>query len=165
MSLQVDNRPVRIAGNEHHHVLGVVCESFSQSIDSVGNSFQHFPVDHGHTLTIIRQQPSCPNVNADGEEALVDDAVPLSDGVSHLLAGSEKSSEDHASILLPCLVGSHDSALDEESAIVFVVDEVGIESRIPHDGILVETVLDVDSVIGDGEAGASALTASHGSNS
>ena len=165
MSLQVDNRPVRIAGNEHHHVLGILCESFSQSIDSVGNSFQHFPVDHGHTLTVIRQQSSCPNVNADGEEALVDDAVPLSDGVSHLLAGSEKGSEDHASILLPCLVGSHDSTLDEEFAIVFVVDEVGIESSIPHDGILVETVLNVDSVIGDGEACASALTASHGSNS
>ena len=165
MSLQVDNRLVRIAGNEHHHVPGLLCKSLAKSIDSVGNSFQHFPVDHGHTLTVIRQQSSCPNVNADGEEALVDDAVPLSDGVSHLLAGSEKSSEDHASILLPCFVGSHDSALDEESAIVFVVDEVGIESRIPHDGILVETVLDVDSVIGDGEAGASALTASHGSNS
>ena len=165
MSLQVDNRPVRIAGNEHHHVLGVVCESFSQSIDSVGNSFQHFPVDHGHTLTIIRQQPSCPNVNADGEAALVDDAIHLSDGISHLFVGSKKGSEDHASILLPCLVGSHDSALDEESAIVFVVHKVGSESNVLHDGILVETVLDVDSVIGDGEAGASALTASHGSNS
>lgn len=165
MSLQVDNRPVRIAGDKHHHILGLVRESFSQSFDSVGNSFQHFPVDHGHTLTVIRQQSSCPNVNADGEEALVDDAIHLSDSVLYLLVGSEKGSEDHASILLPCLVGSHDSALDEESAIVFVVDEVGIESRIPHDGILVETVLDVDSVIGDGEAGASALTASHGSNS
>ena len=165
VSLQIGDRPVRITRDEHDHVLGLVRESFSQSLDSIGNRFQRPPVDHGDGLAVIRQQSSCPNVNADGEEALVDDAVPLSDGVSHLLAGSEKSSEDHASILLPCLVGSHDSALDEESAIVFVVDEVGIESRIPHDGILVETVLDVDSVIGDGEAGASALTASHGSNS
>ena len=131
----------------------------------MGNRFQRLVIHHGSAFTVIRQQSSCPNVNVDGEEALVDDAVPLSDGVSHLLAGSEKGSEDHASILLPCLVGSHDSTLDEESAIVFVVDEVGIESSIPHDGILVETVLDVDSVIGDGEACASALTASHGSNS
>ena len=151
--------------SEHHHILGLVRESFSQSFDAMGNRFQRLPIDHGSAFTVIRQQSSCPNVNADGEEALVDDAVPLSDGVSHLLAGSEKGSEDHASILLPCLVGSHDSTLDEESAIVFVVDEVGIESSIPHDGILVETVLDVDSVIGDGEACASALTASHGSNS
>ena len=75
----------------------------------MGNRFQRLPIDHGSAFTVIRQQSSCPNVNADGEEALVDDAVPLSDGVSHLLAGSEKSSEDHASILLPCLVGSHDS--------------------------------------------------------
>ena len=165
VSLQIGDRPVRITRDEHDHVLGLVRESFSQSLDAIGNRFQRPPVDHGDGLAVIRQQSSCPNVNADGEEALVDDAVPLSDGVSHLLAGSEKSSEDHASILLPCFVGSHDSALDEESAIVFVVDEVGIESSIPHDGILVETVLDVDSVIGDGEAGASALTASHGSNS
>ena len=104
-------------------------------------------------------------MNADGEEALVDDAVPLSDGVSHLLVGSEKGSEDHASILLPCLVGSHDSTLDEESAIVFVVDEVGIESSIPHDGILVETVLDVDGVVDNGKARTSVVTESHGSSS
>ena len=165
MFLQIGDRLVRITGNEHHHVLGILCESFSQSIDSVGNSFQHFPVDHGHTFTVIRQQSSCPNVNADGEEALVDDAVPLSDGVSHLLVGSEKGSEDHASILLPCLVGSHDSTLDEESAIVFVVDEVGIESSIPHDGILVETVLDVDGVVDNGKARTSVVADSHGSSS
>ena len=165
MPLQIGDRPVRIAGNEHHHVLGLVRESSTKSINAIRNGFKRLVIDHGGAFTVIRQQSSCPNVNADGEEALVDDAAPLSNGVSHLLVGSEKSSEDHASILLPCLVGSHDSALDEESAIVFVVDEVGIESRIPHDGILVETVLDVDSVIGDGEACASALTASHGSNS
>ena len=99
----------------------------------MGNRFQRFVIDHGSAFTIIRQQPPCPNVNADGEEALVDNTVNLSDGISHFLVGSEKGSEDHASILLPCLVGSHDSALDEESAIVFVVDEVGIESSIPHD--------------------------------
>ena len=163
MSLQVDNRPVRIAGNEHHHVLGILCESFSQSIDSVGNSFQHFPVDHGHTFTVIRQQSSCPNVNTDGEEALMDDAVYLSDGVSHLLVGSEKGSENHASILLPCFVGSHDSALDEEFAIVFGVEVMGGHSSISHDGIFTETVLDVDSVVDDGKAGTSVVTDSHGS--
>ena len=165
VSLQVGDRPVRITRDKHHHVLGLVRESSTKSIDSVGNSFQRLVIDHGSAFTVIRQQSSCPNVNADGEAALVDDAIHLSDGISHLFVGSEKGSEDHASILLPCLVGSHDSTLDEESAIVFVVDEVGIESSIPHDGILVETVLDVDSVIGDGEACASALTASHGSNS
>ena len=122
VSLQIGDRPVRITRDEHDHVLGLVRESFSQSLDSIGNRFQRPPVDHGDGLAVIRQQSSCPNVNADGEEALVDDAVPLSDGVSHLLVGSEKGSEDHASILLPCLVGSHDSTLDEESAIVFVVE-------------------------------------------
>ena len=164
MSLQVDNRPVRIAGNEHHHVLGILCESFSQSIDSVGNSFQHFPVDHGHTLTVIRQQSSCPNVNADGEEALVDDAIHLSDGVLYLLVGSEKGSEDHASILLPCLVRCHDPAIDKEFAIVFVVDVMRGHSSISHDGIFTETVLDVDSVVDDGEANTSVVTESHGSD-
>ena len=124
MSLQIGDRPVRIAGNEHHHVLGLLRESSAKSIDSIGNGFQRFPIDHGGAFTVIRQQSSCANVNADGEETLVDDAIPLSDGVSHLLAGSEEGSEDHASILLPCFVGRHDSALDEESAIVFVVDEV-----------------------------------------
>ena len=165
VSLQVGDRPVRITGNEHHHVLGIVLETSAKSIDSIGNGFQRFPIDHGDGLTIIRQQPSCPNVNADGEEALVDDAVPLPNGVSHLLVGSEEGSEDHASILLPCLVGSHDSALDEESAIVFVVHKVGSESNVLHDGILVETVLDIDSVIGDGEAGTSVVADSHGSSS
>ena len=165
MSLQVDNRPVRIAGNEHHHVLGLVRESFSQSFDAMGNGFKRLVIDHGHTLTVIRQQSSCPNMDADGEEALVDDAVHLSNTVSHFLVGSEKGSEDHASILLPCLVGSHDSALDEESAIVFVVDEVGIESSIPHDGILVETVLDVDGVVDNGKARTSVVADSHGSSS
>ena len=150
--------------SEHDHILGLVRESFSQSFDAMGNRFQRLPIDHGSAFTVIRQQSSCPNVNADGEEALVDDAVPLSDGVSHLLAGSEKGSEDHASILLPCLVGSHDSTLDEESAIVFVVDEVGIESSIPHDGILVETVLDVDGVVDNGKARTSVVTESHGSD-
>ena len=133
VSLQVDNRLVRITGNEHHHILGLVRESFSQSLDAMGNGFQRLVIHHGSAFTVIRQQPSCPNVDADGEEALMDDAVYLSNGVSHFLVGSEKGSEDHASILLPCLVGSHDSALDEESAIVFVIDEVGIESSIPHD--------------------------------
>ena len=131
----------------------------------MGNRFQRFVIDHGSAFTIIRQQPPCPNVNADGEEALMDDAIHLSDGVSHLLVGSEKGSEDHASILLPCLVGSHDSTLDEESAIVFVVDEVGIESSIPHDGILVETVLDVDGVVDNGKARTSVVADSHGSSS
>ena len=101
-------------------------------------------------------------MNADGEEALVDDAVHLSDGVSHLLAGSEKGSEDHASILLPCLVGSHDSALDEESAIVFVVHEAWSQSSISHDGVFTETVFDVDGVVDDGEARASVIADSHG---
>ena len=132
MPLQIGDRPVRIARDEHH-ISGLVRESFSQSLDSMGNRFQRLPIDHGSAFTIIRQQSSGPNVNSDGEEALVDDAVNLSNTVSHFLVGSEKSSEDHASILLPCLVGSHDSALDEASAIVFVVDEVGIESSIPHD--------------------------------
>ena len=161
MSLQIGDRFVRITGNEYHHVIGLVRESSTKSIDSVGDSFQRLPIDHGHTFTVIRQQSSCPNVNTDGEEALVDDAIHLSDGVSDLLVGSEKGSEDHASILLPCLVGSHDSTLDEESAIVLVVDEVGSESNVLHDGILVETVLDIDSVIGDGEAGASVVADSH----
>ena len=93
---------------------------------------------------------------------MVDDAVHLSDGVSHLLAGSEKGSEDHASILLPCLVGSHDSAFDEDSAIVFVVHEARSKSSISHDGIFTETVLDVDSVVDDGKATTSVVTDSHG---
>ena len=122
MSLQIGDCLVRITGNEHHHVLRLLRESSTKSIDSVGNSFQRFVIDHGHTLTVIRQQPSCPNVNADGEEALVDDAIHLSDGVSDLLVGSEKGSEDHASILLPCLVRSHDPAIDKEFAIVFGVE-------------------------------------------
>ena len=161
VSLQVGNGLVRITGNEHHHILGLVRESFSQSLDAMGNGFQRLVIHHGSAFTVIRQQSSCPNVNADGEEALVDDAIHLPNGVSHLLAGSEKGSEDHASILLPCLVGSHDSTLDEESAIVLVVDEVGSESNVLHDGILVETVLDIDSVIGDGEAGTSVVADSH----
>ena len=161
MSLQIGDCLVRITRNEHHHVLRILRESSTKSIDSNGDGFQRLVIDHGHTLTVIRQQPSCPNVNADGEEALMDDAVYLSNGVSHLLVGSEKGSEDHASILLPCLVGSHDSALDEESAIVFVVHKVGSESSVLHDGILVETVLDIDSVIGDGEAGTSVVADSH----
>ena len=161
MPLQIGDRPVRITGDEHDHVFGLVRESFSQGIDSIRNGFQCLVIDHGHTLTVIRQQPSCPNVNTDGEDALVDDAVHISNGVSHLLVGSEKGSENHASILLPCLVGSHDSALDEESAIVFVVHKVGSESSVLHDGILVETVLDIDSVIGDGEAGTSVVADSH----
>ena len=161
MLLQIGDRPVRITGDEHHHVLGLVRESFAKSINSTGNGFQRLVIDHGSAFTVIRQQSSCPNVNADGEEALVDDAIHLPNGVSHLLAGSEKGSEDHASILLPCLVCRHDSALDEESAIVFVVHKVGSESNVLHDGILVETVLDIDSVIGDGEAGTSVVADSH----
>ena len=165
VSLQVGNGLVRITGNEHHHILGLVRESFSQSLDAMGNGFQLLVIHHGSAFTVIRQQSSCPNVNADGEEALVDDAIHLPNGVSHLLAGSEEGSEDHTSILLPCLVGSHDSALDEESAIVFGVEVMGGHSSIPHDGILTETVLDVDSVICDGEARASAVTDSHGRDS
>ena len=72
-------------------------------------------------------------MNADGEEALMDDAVYLSNGVSYLLVGSEKGSENHASILLPCFVRSHDPAIDKESAIVFVVEVMGGHSSIPHD--------------------------------
>ena len=162
MSLQIGDRLVRITRNEHHHVLGLLRESSTKSIDSVGNSFQRLVIDHGHTLTVIRQQPSCPNVNTDGEEALVDDAIHLSDGVSHLLVGSEKGSEDHASILLPCFVRSHDPAIDKESAIVFGVNEAWSQSSIPHDGIFTETVLDVDSVVDDGKAGTSVVTDSHG---
>ena len=165
MLLQIGDRPVRITGDEHHHVLGLVRESFAKSINSTGNGFQRLVIDHGSAFTVIRQQSSCPNVNADGEEALVDDAIHLPNGVSHLLAGSEKGSEDHASILLPCLVCRHDSALDEESAIVFGVEVMGGHSSIPHDGILTETVLDVDSVICDGEAGASVVADSHGRDS
>ena len=162
MSLQVGNGLVRITGNEHHHVLGILCESFSQSIDSIGDGFQRLPIDHGSAFTVIRQQSSCPNVNTDGEETLVNDAVHLSDGVSDLLVGSEKGSEDHASILLPCFVGSHDSALDEEYASVFGVEVMGGHSSISHDGILTETLLDIDGVIDDGEARASVVAESHG---
>ena len=165
MSLQVGNRPVRVTGDKHHHVLGILCEPFSQSIDSIGNGFQRLVIDHGSAFTVIRQQSSCPNVNTDGEEALVDDAVHLSDGVSHLLVGSEKGSENHASILLPCLVGSHDPAIDKEFAIVLVVDVMGGHSSISHDRILVEAVFDVDSVVDNGEAGTSVVTESHGSSS
>ena len=165
MPLQISDCLVRIARNEHHHVLWLICESFAKSIDSIWNSFQRPPIDHGSAFTVIRQQSSCPNVNTDGEEALVDDAVHLSDGVSHLLVGSEKGSENHASILLPCLVGSHDSALDEEFAIVLVVDVMGGHSSISHDRILVEAVFDVDSVVDNGEAGTSVVTESHGSSS
>ena len=165
VSLQVGNGLVRITGNEHHHILGLVRESFSQSLDAMGNGFQLLVIHHGSAFTVIRQQSSCPNVNADGEEALVDDAIHLPNGVSHLLAGSEKGSEDHASILLPCLVCRHDSALDEESAIVLIVHKAWSQSSIPHDGILTETVLDVDSVICDAEAGASVVADSHGRDS
>ena len=164
MLLQIGDRPVRITGDEHHHVLGLVRESFAKSINSTGNGFQRLVIDHGSAFTVIRQQSSCPNVNADGEEALVDDVIHLPNGVSHLLVGSEKGSEDHASILLPCLVGSHDSALDEESAIVFGVEVMGGHSSISHDGIFTETVLDVDSVVDDGEANTSVVTESHGSD-
>ena len=87
----------------------------------------------------------------------MDDAVHLSDGVSNIYAGSEKGSEDHASILLPCFVGSHDSALDEESAIVLVVHKARSQSSISHDGIFIETAFDVDGVINDGEARASVV--------
>ena len=162
MSLQIGDCLVRITGNEHHHVLRILRESSTKSIDSNGDGFQRLVIDHGHTLTVIRQQPSCPNVNTDGEEALMDDAVYLSDGVSHLLVGSEKGSENHASILLPCLVRSHDSALDEEFAIVFGVEVMGGHSSISHDGIFTETFLDVDSVVDDGKATTSVVTESHG---
>ena len=103
-------------------------------------------------------------MNADGEEALVDDAIHLSDGVSDLLVGSEKGSEDHASILLPCLVGSHDPAIDKEFAIVFGVEVMGGHSSISHDGIFTETGLDVDSVVDEGEANTRVVTESHGSD-
>ena len=162
MSLQIGDRFVRITGNEYHHVIGLVRESSTKSIDSVGDSFQRLPIDHGHTFTVIRQQSSCPNVNTDGEEALVDDAIHLSDGVSDLLVGSEKGSEDHASILLPCLIGSHDSAIDEESAIVLIVHKAWSQSSIPHDGIFTETVLDVDSVVDNGKTGTSVVADSNG---
>ena len=162
VSLQVGNGLVRITGNEHHHILGLVRESFSQSFDAMGNRFQRLPIDHGSAFTVIRQQSSCPNVNADGEEALMDDAVHLSNGVSHLLVGSEKGSENHASILLPCFVRCHDPAIDKESAIVFVVYKARSKSSISHDGIFTETVLDVDSVVDDGKAGTSVVTDSHG---
>ena len=162
MSLQIGDCLVRITGNEHHHVLGILCEPFSQSIDSIGNGFQRLVIDHGSAFTVIRQQSSCANVNADGEEALMDDAVHLPDGVSYLLVGSEKGSENHASILLPCLVGSHDPAIDEEFAIVFVVYKARSKSSISHDGIFTETVLDVDSVVDDGKATTSVVTESHG---
>ena len=124
MSLQIGDCLVRITGNEHHHVLRILRESSTKSIDSMGNGFQRLVIDHGSAFTVIRQQPSCPNVNADGEEALMDDAVYLSNGVSHLLVGSEKGSENHASILLPCFVRCHDPAIDKEYAIVFVVDVI-----------------------------------------
>ena len=124
MSLQIGDCLVRITRNEHHHVLGLVRESSTKSINAIRNGFKRLVIDHGHTLTVIRQQPSCPNVNADGEEALMDDAVYLSNGVSYLLVGSEKGSENHASILLPCFVRCHDPAIDKESAIVFVVDVI-----------------------------------------
>ena len=135
---------------------------FVEWLLSFGICFQRFVIDHGHTLTVIRQQSSCPNMNTDGEEALMYDAVHLSNGVSHLLVGSEKGSEDHASILLPCLVRSHDPAIDKESAIVFVVNEAWSQSSIPHDGIFTETVLDVDSIVDDGKAGTSVVADSHG---
>ena len=162
VSLQVGDRPVRITRDKHHHVLGLVRESSTKSIDSIGDGFQRLVIDHGSAFTVIRQQSSCPNVNADGEAALVDDAIHLSDGISHLFVGSKKGSEDHASILLPCLVGSHDSTLDEESAIVLVVDEAWSQSSISHDRILVETVFDADGVVDDGKAGTSVVTDSHG---
>ena len=162
MSLQIGDCLVRITGNEHHHVLRILRESFSQSIDSMGNGFQRLVIDHGSAFTVIRQQPSCPNVNADGEETLMDDAVHLSDGVSYLLVGSEKGSEDHASILLPCFVGSHDPAIDKESAIVFGVEVMGGHSSISHDGIFTETVLDVDSVVDNGKTGTSVVADSNG---
>ena len=101
-------------------------------------------------------------MNADGEEALVDDAIHLSDSVLYLLVGSEKGSEDHASILLPCLVCRHDSALDEESAIVFVEYKARGKSSISHDGIFIETVLDVDSVVDNGKTGTSVVADSNG---
>ena len=53
--LQIGDRPVRITGNEHHHVLGILCESSLQSLDSMGNGFQRPIIDHGDTLTVIRQ--------------------------------------------------------------------------------------------------------------
>ena len=164
MSLQIGDCLVRITGNEHHHVLRILRESSTKSIDSNGDGFQRFVIDHGHTLTVIRQQPSCPNVNTDGEEALMDDAVYLSNGVSYLLVGSEKGSENHASILLPCFVRCHDPAIDKEFAIVFGVEVMGGHSSISHDGIFTETVLDVDSVVDDGEANTSVVTESHGSD-
>ena len=128
----------------------------------MGNGFQRLVIDHGSAFTVIRQQSSCPNVNTDGEEALVNGAVHLSDGVSDLLVGSEKGSEDHASILLPCLVGSHDSAIDKESAIVLVVHKARSKSSISHDWIFIETAFDVNGVVDDGEAGTSVIADSHG---
>ena len=91
----------------------------------MGNGFQRLVIHHGSAFTIIRQQSSCPNVNTDGEETLVDDSIHLSDSVSYLLVGSEKGSENHAPILLPCLVRCHDPAIDKESAIVFGVEVMG----------------------------------------
>ena len=163
MSLQIGDRFVRITGNEYHHVIGLVRESSTKSIDSVGNGFQRLVIHHGSAFTVIRQQSSCPNMNTDGEEALMDDAVHLSDGVPDLLVGSEKGSEDHASILLPCLVRCHDPVLDEEFAIVFVEYKARGKSSISHDGIFIETVFDVDGVVDDGKAGTSVVTDSHGS--
>ena len=93
----------------------------------------------------------------------MDDAVHLSDGVPDLLVGSEKGSENHASILLPCFIRSHDPVLDEESAIVFVEYKARGKSSISHDGIFIETVFDVDGVVDDGKAGTSVVTDSHGS--
>ena len=93
----------------------------------------------------------------------MDDAVHLSDGVPDLLVGSEKGSENHASILLPCFIRSHDPVLDEEFAIVFVEYKARGKSSISHDGIFIETVFDVDGVVDDGKAGTSVVTDSHGS--
>ena len=92
----------------------------------------------------------------------MNDAVHLSDGVSDLLVGSEKGSEDHASILLPCLVRCHDPAIDKEFAIVFGVEVMGGHSSISHDGIFTETVLDVDSVVDNGKTGTSVVADSNG---
>ena len=93
----------------------------------------------------------------------MDDAIHLSDSVLYLLVGSEKGSEDHASILLPCLVRCHDPAIDKEFAIVFVEYKARGKSSISHDGIFIETVFDVDGVVDDGKAGTSVVTDSHGS--
>ena len=144
---------VRVTGEIHRHIFGIVGEETSHTLNSTGNGFQCLLIHHGNTLTIISQQSTSANMGSNRNTALVHCTPHLTDFFPYSPIGMKKQLIDLPLIIAPRFLFSHHSIPDEDLSVLVIVNIFEWQSSISQCSVLLQGCSIVHRIVDDRETG------------